>query len=1775
MKTAVAKPKSFAPRGSAYDLRVESPETAVLVDEAVREASEPIEEGARFQMEALFGRDFSQIRIHSGPAAEAAARALGAEAFTVGRHVIFGSGRYRPESRAGINLLAHELTHTVQNRGAEPDGNWRVAAQNHPAEVEAQRGSVSESSHAAPSGLILRRVAADAAPEQVDPARLAETLTVAILRIWRADPGDVNGSVRRRLIRMAGDSRTQVLRRIRERLSSGEWHRFYELLEQPAPAGMEGTEEAGTPPPSDVPAAAEAPAAAAPTADAAEAPQAQVEQGTVEGAGAPGPEEAQQEVAAGEPASPEVETAQSEGAGGGAAPTAGPATAGAEGGPAGSVEGAGGGGDAPAATVPELDTAESAAAGQEKRTEAQSDSAAPETADGSAQASQSGEAAELAPHGESGAAASEDRGTPSETPEPAEPEAGTQPGPAAEPAPPEAATGYSPAPEPPAPHEAQRPPESEASAPGPVQAEAPAEAEPEAAPAATDQSEAVEAPAPAEASAEPQAAQPAAAPEMDTADSDADSDGGGGAAGGGGGGGGAAAEQPEAPQAEAVPGAQSDPAAAMAASASLRPDRMQTALGGVQQAIGSSTQEQQQQLTAQPPQVERPSGSPEGHQGPAAGAAPAQSQAPGAAAPQLERVATPDGAPAGPTAAAAAPAETQATVPPPPRVTGNADGHMTEADAAHVQNAVNNLPVQDPALNVDAGHAPEIRLEGQSDPAWAARQRTASETAATAAADQGRTEAAAPMGEDNVYPHVPNETLRAEPQGGEGGSAQQSGGGAQAGESADDVEGIVAQSQSGPAIQSAATAASGDLTAKRQEQTQRMDEAEEQNSQQVQQEVDQSSREQAAQRQETQQAVRRQRDEWRTGQQTASRDARAGIDRESQEGERAVRQRHQAANTEAAGEVRQGNQTIQRHRQDAERGASRERDRARTEARGGILGWLASAVTSFFNRIRSAIQAAFARARQLIQDAIRLAQRAASAIIDAARTFIVNRLRALANRLIELANVLLAAFPALRDRFTRAIRAAVELAIAAVNRIADALKNGVQRLLNLLGRALSAILSLYERLYLAILDGVRSVVNSALQAARQVLQAYTAFRDLIRDIAANPGQWVRNLGSSIVDGIRNHLWRALKTAVKRWFNEKVEMLLGVGRMIINVLRQGGIAFRRILSMAWTAIKAALPGIIITFLIQRLVAMLVPAAAAVMMIIQGIQAAWGTVSRIIQAFQAFFAFLRAVKGGNAGPQFATAVAAGAVAVIEFVANFLLARLGRALGGVAGRLRTLAGRFMAMFRRGARAVRGAVSRAVGVARRAAAVIARGARRVGSAVGSGARRAAALAGRGLRRVGAALARTRVGQAILRGYRRVQQGVRNLRDRYRRWRERRRRRPQETPQQRLDRIMRVIRPRIANMVRRGAPRLLLQARLLIWKARYRMQELSIQGSGHNIRVQARVNPGEEVALSKLDPMEISQAVYAATERFLNETPEIVEGSQRIGEAPFREGVQAGTELDPVTVPERFGIPAVVRAMRSGRLAASPPGRSRHLSHGAGGSRSQIREQAPPMGASVSNQLVMPALSYPQVAQEFQSIARASGESPAAIANYARQYTRTGRLPAHMANRRQFFSFLNQLPFIRESVRYTPAMAHGAMTMELLARGPETGGFTPAQAFGGRGREGALPMAMAAEVRHAGTPAQTVGTTTPAAARGLERRHRNVLTGGSTRGAGRGVRTQELARREAVLVRRWILAQFQIEDRIYPDVATARTNIEHLITELLHRYFATRRVAASTEAQQ
>jgi hypothetical protein len=88
--------------------------------ESQRGSGKPLDHGVRSQMEGSFGHNFGDVKIHTSVEANALSQQLEAKAFTTGKDMFFREGAYEPHSETGIKLIAHELTHVIQQSGSLP-----------------------------------------------------------------------------------------------------------------------------------------------------------------------------------------------------------------------------------------------------------------------------------------------------------------------------------------------------------------------------------------------------------------------------------------------------------------------------------------------------------------------------------------------------------------------------------------------------------------------------------------------------------------------------------------------------------------------------------------------------------------------------------------------------------------------------------------------------------------------------------------------------------------------------------------------------------------------------------------------------------------------------------------------------------------------------------------------------------------------------------------------------------------------------------------------------------------------------------------------------------------------------------------------------------------------------------------------------------------------------------------------------------------------------------------------------------------------------------------------------------------------------------------------------------------------------------------------------------------------------------------------------------------------------------------------------------------------
>jgi outer membrane protein OmpA-like peptidoglycan-associated protein len=161
------------------------------VHEALRSPGQPLDPATRAVMEPRFGHDFSHIKVHTDARAADSASAVNALAYTVGQDVVFGRGEYRPATGEGQRLIAHELTHTIQQE------SWASLQESGPS-VSGLEGEAEAASHAAVEGRdvrvasgaalgLSRQPAPGAAPNPAKGAAPAPTAG--------ADPNTIDGFV--------------------------------------------------------------------------------------------------------------------------------------------------------------------------------------------------------------------------------------------------------------------------------------------------------------------------------------------------------------------------------------------------------------------------------------------------------------------------------------------------------------------------------------------------------------------------------------------------------------------------------------------------------------------------------------------------------------------------------------------------------------------------------------------------------------------------------------------------------------------------------------------------------------------------------------------------------------------------------------------------------------------------------------------------------------------------------------------------------------------------------------------------------------------------------------------------------------------------------------------------------------------------------------------------------------------------------------------------------------------------------------------------------------------------------------------------------------------------------------------------------------------------------------------------------------------------------------------------------------------------------------------
>lgn len=887
-----------------------------------------------------------------------------------------------------------------------------------------------------------------------------------------------------------------------------------------------------------------------------------------------------------------------------------------------------------------------------------------------------------------------------------------------------------------------------------------------------------------------------------------------GGGGGGGGGGGAVEAEPEQPAPDV---SNADPAQAVSQAASLKPAQMLETLGGAEKAAANHVTKEHEKLAAQPPELEA-GGGPDG---------PAADEKHVSTPPSRPTTTKPaektGGAPEKPAPTPSPPAK--APLPAGPTLKPDEKGNVSDGDGAKIKAAIEALPTTDGAVTVPQIAVPKLSLTGAADPGQMAEQKQHLDQTVGKATAQGAQEANEPAGENDLAPTVKAEKIKAEIP---AGAAQAAPGAAGPGAD-DDVASIVAEQEQGPALKAAASQAASQIDAEKQQHAAKSAQTKAAALEEAQAEEAKGKADQIAEHAAAKAGVSQARQDWTADQKQQADAAKLEATGAVGEAQTAIQSEKTRAEADAIKHVEAGRKEAEDHKRKGDEEAKAEKDKAKQEeGGGGFFGWVASKAKALYDKVKDGITAVFNKVRSAITTAINKAKELAHSVIDRAVKFVADKVKAVAGKLLAIGDKLIPGFAAARQKFGKWIKDRVKQAVTALNKIVTAVKDGIKKVMTAVGNALKQGLDLLKKGISAAIDAVKNVVKAAIEKAKAAIAALGQFATIIKDIASNPGQWLSNLGASVVDGIKNHLWVALKTAVQGWFNEKLESLLGLGKSVMSLLAKGGISMAQVGKMAFEALKAAIPPALIALLVERLVSMIVPAAGAVMAVVQGLMAAWGAIQKILAAIDRFIAFLKAVKSGNAGPAFANALAAAAVAVIEFVSQFLLRKIAGAAAKVAGKIKAIA------------------------------------QKIGKKLMT--------------------AMKKVGKKLKGGLKKIKRGVTKAKDKvFGKKQKKTDEEKKQDKQDRLDKAAAALRPKIAALMAKGTTGLFLKGRLLAWRLMYRLSKLEAKKGGSSVQIVATVNPFAEIGQgTELNGERLRQLAHKVAERLL-QRDDVIAAAERI----------------------------------------------------------------------------------------------------------------------------------------------------------------------------------------------------------------------------------------------------------------------------------------------------
>jgi hypothetical protein len=706
---------------------------------------------------------------------------------------------------------------------------------------------------------------------------------------------------------------------------------------------------------------------------------------------------------------------------------------------------------------------------------------------------------------------------------------------------------------------------------------------------------------------------------------------------------------------------------------------------------------------------------------------------------------------------------------------------------------------------------------------------------------------------------------------------------------------------------------------------------------------------------------------------------------------------------DAAAQIEEGDKQVGDKQQEVETevGEKKKEIEEKTEEK-GFFGRLADSVGAWFDKQKKWISDKVEAGKKWIKETADRFKKYAAEKIDQARDTITGVIKDVGEGLKAGADVLLADFPAARDAVKGTIDAGVDIGVKVTNDIAEGAKDRVNKFVDTAAAVADGALDLAKKGADAAIDYAKSTTVDALNTADKAMAALGVLKILIEDIASNPGSWLSKLGASAKDGVQNHLAGAMKSAIKEWWNGKLESVLGVGPAIWETLKKGGLGLKEIGAMAWSAIKAAIPPALIQLVIEKIVSMIVPAAGAVMAVIEGLQAAWGSVSAIIGAVQKAITFLKAVKSGSAGPQFAQLVAAAAVVVIDFVSNWLLAKLGKAILKIGGKIKGIAQKLL-------KKISAAVKKFTD------------------------KRKAKKKAKSKRKNKAARDRKAKKLREERKKKKADKDGKKKDDPNKKKKDKK-----DDKAARLRKAVNAIRPKLQQMVAKGkVSGLLVRARLFIWKVQHRLTKLALKSSGGSAQVIAQINPSDNViAFVRAHGGQLRKLIYEVAKEIFAR-PDVQASLAKHQEAIGKGG---GTSKDPLHVDSPADALALSQVLSERRKRGAT-----HVQFQGGGRAAVDRS---PKRKSQQGQLLGPGLQHVREGGKyedhpalFQAAAQQDRRSVAAMQSLA-NVTLLGGAGPHRAPEARDFAAQQALLKVVEMSRSGQAAVVTMEQAQMVGRG-------------------------------------------------------------------------------------------------------------------------------------